>query len=77
MAQRVIENGRALRAARARNLHVVPSITLNISHPGYIGVLFYELGKSKKGNINQMLFVYLQRKRGHLTVAAGNNNQAW
>lgn len=75
--QRIISYGASLRRDGVSDLHVVPSVTLDVIRPSYIGAGFYVLGKTRKGRVNAPQTLYLQLTGNRAIVAADQPNQEW
>jgi hypothetical protein len=75
--RRIISYGRTLRAQGVRDLHVVPSITLDRLHPHTFGAGFYLKGAVRGGRINAPLTLELRMRGSGAVVIADQPGQEW
>jgi hypothetical protein len=77
IASRIIAYGNVQRAAKIDNLHVVPSMTVEISAHGYLGAGFFIVGKSNGSRVSSPETVYVRIRHGHGEVVGDQPNQDW
>lgn len=74
---KLVNYGRGLRAQGVRNLHVVPSITLDQLKRGSIGAGFYVNGNITGGRVNAPQTVELRLVHGRASVINDQPGQEW
>lgn len=75
--RRILAHGRSLRKQGVSGLHVVPSITLDLLHPGTVGAGFYLNGTVRGGRVNSPLTVELRVTGGRATVVNDQPGEEW
>ncbi|MGH2444076.1 MAG: hypothetical protein ACRDFX_13050 [Chloroflexota bacterium] len=58
-------------------LHIVPSLTLELTKQSYIGAGFFVTGKTHQGNVSDQEVLYLLLHHGTALVAEDQPNQIW
>jgi hypothetical protein len=74
---RIMAHGRALRAQRVRNLHVVPSITLDHIHRKTFGAGFYLNGNIQGGRVNAPQTIELRVEGKRAVIINDQPGQEW
>jgi hypothetical protein len=77
IADQIIAYGRQLRSQGLRDLHIVPSLTLDLTPAGMWGAEFVLAGKTSQGNFHQTSTLYFRSRRGVDIVEAQDPLQAW
>lgn len=74
---RIMAHGRVLRAQHVRNLHVVPSITLDHIHPMTFGAGFYLNGSIRGGRVNAPQTIELRVQGNRAVIINDQPGQEW
>ncbi len=77
VAANIIEYGRQQRSAGLIYMHVVPSLTLDITGKGAVGAGFFITGKTRRWLISDPQTVYLQVRHGVQVVVHDQPDQQW
>jgi hypothetical protein len=77
VAQRIARFGAKIRARRIIWMHVVPSYTLTVIHPGLIGARFYLVGQEKNANIKSAEAIFLRVRDGKARIMYDFPEQDW
>lgn len=77
VARQIIAYGRRMRALGASNVHVVPSLTLDITADGLVGARTSLVGSIRGGRLREPFTLYLRLRGDSARVVAHDPGYAW
>lgn len=77
VADRIIYYSRDLKRQGKPSVHIVPSLTLDITSKGSLGAGFYLIGTTRKGRVKAPQTLYLRVQGTRASVVGDQPDQEW